>query len=232
MHSPACAIIPAAGKGDRLQAAEPKQFLELKDRPMLAWSAAAVAAARGVEMVVVGVMERDVERTGRILEKWITKPFKVVQGGSTRQETVRRCLLEAGREFDLVVVHDAARPFVTRELAQKVMQAAEEKSAAAPAVQPGDTVKLADGRTTGYLDREKIMLLQTPQAFEAGLIKEAHERAAGEGFLATDDTALVERTGKQVALVQGEESNIKITTPFQWRLALAMAGAGMVAPPD
>lgn len=203
------ALLAAAGQGTRL-AAGPKAFVEVGDRTLLQWS---VAALEGVcDEIVVAVAAADVARARAQVPS-----VRVVPGGASRQQTVTRLVLETDAE--LVMVHDAARPFLPREVAQRVLAAAAANGAATACLRVADTI--VDTVTGESLERDRLRAVQTPQAFLRSLLAEAHARAAEEGVEATDDAALVRRLGRQVVLVEGSPLLHKITTPEDLRLAAA-----------
>jgi 2-C-methyl-D-erythritol 4-phosphate cytidylyltransferase len=150
----------------------------------------------------------------------------VVSGGPTRQESVRRGLGAVSDDGALVVCHDAARPFASPALYDAVVPAVTgECRGAVPGIVSRDTVKrVASGRVAETLAREDLVLVQTPQAFAADALREAHDRAAAEDWTATDDAMLLERAGFAVAVVPGEEMNFKITTEADLRRAEALVG--------
>lgn len=225
------AIIPAAGRSERLGAGLPKQMMTLGDRPVLAWAAGALAAASGVSEIVVGAAEDQLERTRKMLAAWIeTVPVKVVAGGAHRQDTVRRCLQASRSDSEIIVIHDAARPLLKKDLVEKVIGAAKKSGAATLAIRPADTIKLVNDEKNINLDRQSLWRIQTPQAFAADLIKKAHEQAAKDGFQGTDDTALVERLGHEVEMVVGHEWNLKITTKADWDMVTALVDQGLAGP--
>lgn len=227
----AAAVLAAAGRGERLGAAGgdrgSKAFVELGGRP-LAWHAlASLQACPEIEEIVLVVAPGEVERARRVLVGAEPRrtTTKVVAGGEQRQESVRAGLAEVGAGYEFVVVHDAARPFLRPPLVRRCLEAAAQHGAAVAALPATDTVKQvsAEGAVVGTLDRSPQMagrsdalglwLVQTPQVFRSQLLREAHEAAAQERFLATDDAALVERLGRPVHVVLGDPRNTKITYP-------------------
>jgi 2-C-methyl-D-erythritol 4-phosphate cytidylyltransferase len=195
----------------------PKQFVVLGGLPLLAHTLAALDAADSVTAVIVAAPEADLEFTRReIVSRYAFKKVtKIVPGGAERQDSVRHALDAAGAEAEIIVVHDAVRPFLTASMVEAVVARAAERGAALVAIPMRDTVKQvgADGLVTGTVDRGQLWLAQTPQAFRRGLLEEAHRKALLEGFRATDDAQLVERLGHRVAIVEGSSDNIKITRP-------------------
>jgi 2-C-methyl-D-erythritol 4-phosphate cytidylyltransferase len=164
-------------------------------------------------IVVVGPPSRleFAEREVQLLHP--RKPVTVKAGGESRQESVRSGLSALG-ECDFVLVHDAARPLATPTLVRRVLAAAIESGAAFPAISPRDAVKRVEGnRLVESLDRSRIVLAQTPQAFAYELLSRAHREAADAGLVGDDDAQLVAATGHAVTMVEGEPANIKLTTP-------------------
>ena len=207
---PTCtAILAAAGSSQRM-GGENKLLLPLDGMPVLAHTLRAVDAAQSVDEIVIAAREEDLLTYAELCKTYgIRKPVKVVVGGATRQESVLRAALEARADAKLLAVQDGARPLVTPELRAAVC------AAAAPAVPVHDTIKLArDRRVTETPDRSMLFAVQTPQVFDAGLLKAALQSALTEHAALTDDCSAVERLGKAVYLTDGDEENIKITTPL------------------
>lgn len=220
----AWAIVAAAGRGERLGGTEPKAFRLLAGVPMIAMVVAALGKAPGIEGIVLVVPAGFEARAAELASP---VALRVVAGGDSRTESVRRGLAAVPSDAEAVLVHDAARPLVTAELAERVLVCLASAPAAICAVMLSDTVKRVEGESvTGTLDREGLWRAQTPQAFRAGLLRQAHERAAAEGFEGTDDAALVERIGARVAVVSGDERNLKITTVGDLEIAEALAATG------
>ena len=205
---PTCtAILAAAGSSQRM-GGENKLLLPLDGMPVLAHTLRAVDAAQSAELCKT---------------YGIRKPVKVVVGGATREESVLRAALEARADAKLLAVQDGARPLVTPELFDAVVLRAAVCAAAAPAVPVHDTIKLArDRRVTETPDRSMLFAVQTPQVFDAGLLKAALQSALTEHAALTDDCSAVERLGKAVYLTDGDEENIKITTPLDLIVAEAI----------
>ena len=207
---PTCtAILAAAGSSQRM-GGENKLLLPLDGMPVLAHTLRAVDAAQSVDEIVIAAREEDLLTYAELCKTYgIRKPVKVVVGGATRQESVLRAALEARADAKLLAVQDGARPLVTPELFDAVVLRA------APAVPVHDTIKLArDRRVTETPDRSMLFAVQTPQVFDAGLLKAALQSALTEHAALTDDCSAVERLGKEVYLTDGDEENIKITTPL------------------
>lgn len=219
------ALIPAGGLGVRLGSRTPKQFLALGGGPILAATVAHFARHPAIAAIVVAAPAAHVERTRRALRRLRGRSaVTVVPGGQTRQESVWLALQAGPDDAGLVVVHDAVRPFITRGLIDAVVAAAREAGAAICALPVTETVKRVRGdEVEATLDRAGLWTVQTPQAFRADLLREAHEKARRDGVVGTDDAALVERLGYPVKVIRGLEGNLKITTPEDLRRARRMA---------
>lgn len=223
-------LIPAAGMGKRMGAAINKQYLLVSGQPILARTIGMFEAAAVIDQVYLVIPEAEIDYCKRELVGTgrFNKVRSIVPGGSERQHSVLnglRAVSDADSE-DIVLIHDGVRPFVTPEILERVAQAAQLHGAALVAVPAKDTIKMVDdGVVAGTPARNRLWLAQTPQAFRYGLIREAHERAAAEGYLGTDDSSLVERMGKKVHVVMGDYRNIKITTPEDLVLAEAFLQA-------
>lgn len=197
--------------------------------PVLARTLTALQLAEQVDEIIVAAREEDLVEISRLCRTYgVAKCAKVVRGGESRTHSVLLAALEASPETDLLAVQDGARPLVTPGLVDRVVAAAARCSAAAPAVPVKDTVKTVrqDGAVAQTLARETLRAVQTPQVFEASLLKAALQAALESDIPVTDDCAAVERLGKAVFLVDGEETNLKITTPMDLVLAAAILQAG------
>jgi 2-C-methyl-D-erythritol 4-phosphate cytidylyltransferase len=225
-------IIPAAGLGTRMSAAstsdkgKTKQFLELQGTPILIHTLRKFAANRQVEEIVVALRKNEIAAFQKLAEETgIKKPLRVVEGGEHRQDSVANALagLNAS-EDDIVLVHDAVRPFVTDETIDGVIEAVKKYGAAIAGVPAVDTVKQVDRTSDGAVvlatvPRERMVMAQTPQGFRFGLLKKAFDEARADGFLGTDEASLIERAGGTVHVVMGSPRNLKITTPGDLELA-------------
>jgi 2-C-methyl-D-erythritol 4-phosphate cytidylyltransferase len=224
------ALIPAAGRGTRIGGARPKQFLPLAGVPMLARTLAAFQSSDDIDAIVVVVPagEETSCRDDIVARYGVSKATRIVAGGASRQASVAAGLRALGADASIVVIHDAARPFVTAGLIRRVLAAAESSGAAIAALPVVDTLKRRspDGRGLATVEREGLWAAQTPQAFRRDLIVEACARAAADGFLGTDDASLVERLGHPVTLVEGDPSNLKITRAGDLRVAEDVVAVG------
>ena len=215
------AIVPAAGTGVRMGSETPKQFLSLEGAPIFVYTVRKFCRAAPVDAIHLGVRPEDMDRAAQALAvEQLSKPVRLIAGGPTRQSTVERALAEAPPNTEIVVVHDAVRPFVELELIERVVEAARRDGAAILGVPSVDTVKQVERQLVlGTIPRERIVLAQTPQAFRYALLREAVSRAAAEGFAATDESSLAERLGATVTVLRGSDRNIKITRPSDLPLA-------------
>lgn len=225
---PRCtALVAAAGSSSRMGGVD-KLLQPLDGVPVLARTLTALQLAAGVDEIVIAAREEDILEFSQLCRTYgISKCSKVVRGGESRAHSVLLAALEASPDMELLAVHDGARPLVTPELVDRVVSAAARCSAAVPAVAVKDTVKTVreDGGVEGTLDRERLRAVQTPQVFEASLLKAALQSALEQEAPVTDDASAVERLGKVVFLVEGEEENLKITTPADLILAEAVVKA-------
>jgi 2-C-methyl-D-erythritol 4-phosphate cytidylyltransferase len=199
----------------------PKQFLSLEGVPIFVHTLRKFVAADAVREIILGLRPEDMDRaSSEVARERFEKPVRVVEGGPSRQETVARALAEAPPETEIVLVHDAVRPFIDLHLIQRVTEAAQKGGAAILGIPSVDTVKQVERQTIlGTIPRERIVLAQTPQAFRFEVIKEAFERAEADGFVGTDEASLVERLGYTVSVIMGSDRNIKITKPSDLPLA-------------
>lgn len=224
-------IIPAAGLGTRMAAGSaarqaPKQFLSLGGQPILVLTLRAFLQVEAIERIFVAVRKSEIARVqAQLREHRLENKISVVEGGDTRQESVRNalCLLPA-EDDDIVLVHDAVRPLIDPATIAHTIAAVERHQAAIVAVPAVDTIKqverTADGAIiTSTIPREHIVLAQTPQGFRCGLFRRAVQAAETDGFLGTDESSLVERLGMEVAVVPGSPRNFKITQPGDLALA-------------
>ena len=214
-------IIPAGGVGARFGSRTPKQFLKIQRVPVVTKTVSCFARYRAVTAIAVAAPEAHVERTRRALSAIARRaPLVVVSGGPTRQESVWLALQAVPDDAEIIIVHDAVRPLITRDLIASVVRAAAEHGAAICALPIAETVKrVRNDVVDATLDRSELWAVQTPQAFRAALLREAHEKARRDGVVGTDDAMLVERLGHAVRVVRGLAENVKITTPEDLRRA-------------
>jgi 2-C-methyl-D-erythritol 4-phosphate cytidylyltransferase len=208
----AALIVLAAGSGHRLGQPVPKAFVPLGGTPMLERALAAAFGSFAIAEAVVAVPQGWEDRARELLEP--LGPGEVVVGGDSRQASVRAALAAVNREARLILCHDAARPLARPKLFSAVVGALEGWDGVVPVVPVSDTVKRLSGeRVTGTEPRSGLGLAQTPQAFLAGVLRDAHARAERDEAELTDDAMALERSGYRVRAVEGEPGNFKITTP-------------------
>jgi 2-C-methyl-D-erythritol 4-phosphate cytidylyltransferase len=206
----------------------PKQFLELDGTPIVILSLRRIAACPQVTDIIVATRADEVARLEeRIKKEKFKQTVRIVKGGDSRQDSVAAALGEVVNETELVLVHDAVRPFVTVEQITRVIEEARRCEAAILGIPAMDTVKEVKRASlpedvaliTATVPRERVVLAQTPQAFSTKLLKEAFARAQADGVNASDEAGLVERMGHDVHVVLGSERNMKITKPADMELA-------------
>ncbi|MGM9663029.1 MAG: 2-C-methyl-D-erythritol 4-phosphate cytidylyltransferase [Oscillospiraceae bacterium] len=214
------AVVAAAGASSRM-GGENKQLLPLQGIPVLVRTLQALDSAETVDAMVVATREEDIVTVADLVRTYgIAKPVTVIAGGASRTESVLKALSHAPEETSLFAVQDGARPLVTPRVIDEAVRKAAECAAAAPAVPVKDTIKVAEERVVRQTpERRTLFAVQTPQVFDADLLKAALQAAVESGAELTDDCAAVERLGKEVYLTEGSEENIKITTPLDMAVA-------------
>ena len=231
------AIIPAAGLGTRM--ASPagkqkkpiasKQFMELHGIPVLVHTLRKFASSPEIAEIFIALRKSEIEPFRMRLERELPEARKkktvLLEGGDNRQQSVTNALAAVSAQADdIVLVHDAVRPFITEQIIKDVIAAAQKYGAAITGVPAVDTVKQVERTAEGAIikatiPREKIVMAQTPQGFRYGVLKRAFDEAEADGFIGTDEASLVERSGHQVAVVMGSSRYMKITTPADLELA-------------
>ena len=208
------AVIVAAGSAQRMGA--DKLMMELGCMPVLARTLLAFQNCGEVDEIIVVTRMEKVEEVASLCKKYgITKVGKVIRGGKTRAESSLAGVSEVRSGARLIAIHDGARPMVTEELIRRTIDAAALYMSAAPVIRSTDTLKALDenGLVTGTVDRERTVRVQTPQIFNADLIKGALTKAVSDGLTLTDDCSAIEIMGVKTHTVDGDEDNIKLTTP-------------------
>ena len=222
------AIIPAAGLGTRMGAETPKQFLELDGMPLVIFAFRRLAACTDITDFFIATRADDiVSLQDKVAKAALGRPARVVHGGDTRQQSVANALAQVDPATEIVLVHDAVRPFVTAEQIERVIAEARTRGAAILGIPAIDTVKEVKRASlpqdvaliTSTIPRERIVLAQTPQAFSYPLLRDAFRKAQQDGITASDEASLVERFGHDVFVVLGSERNLKITRPADMDLA-------------
>ncbi|MED0688161.1 2-C-methyl-D-erythritol 4-phosphate cytidylyltransferase [Anoxybacillus ayderensis] len=206
-------VIPAAGQGKRMNAGMNKQFIELEGVPVIIHTLRVFERDDFCQGIVLVINDQEREQFVHMLHRFEIKKVKaLVSGGEERQQSVYNGL-KAVNGNHIVLIHDGARPFVTISKIHELVRVTKETGAAVLAVPVKDTMKqVIDGQVEKTVDRSSLWAVQTPQAFSMPLIIDAHERAKKEQFIGTDDASLVERIGHRVVIVEGEYTNIKLTT--------------------
>lgn len=214
------AIILGAGNGSRMRAGINKVFIPLSDIPLIVYS---VAAFTGFcEKILVTHGRGEQEQMQKTLRQYgLYKQIQLVEGGDTRQASVWSALSAIPQDTDFVMIHDGARPLVTEKVIAASLKSAMEKGSGVASVPVIDTIKRADaeGRITEDLRREELFAMQTPQSFAYPLIRRAHLTALKDGFIGTDDAALLQHQHIPVYLSEGSRENLKLTTPMDMVIA-------------
>lgn len=214
-------VIAGGGLGRRMKHTRPKQFLVLDGKPILVRTTELFDRHPSITEIVVVAPAEYVHRAETLLRvARVRKLSHVVVGGTERQDSVRNGLLSFSQQPEIVLVHDAVRPFVDPAVVRRVIETARRYGAAVAGIALKDTLKIGKGRlVVRTLDRTKVWAVQTPQGFRYDLLVKAHHAAERAGFIGTDDASLLERLGIPVALVEGSAYNIKITTKDDLKLA-------------
>lgn len=222
------AVIPASGRGRRLDRPYNKVFLPLAGKPMVARTLSVFQNCGAVGEIVLVVNEDELDQASDLVrDHALSKVTCITPGGIVRQDSVRNGLGQISPDSAMVIIHDAARPLVTEDIIIASIDAAAKSGAAIAAVPVIDTIKTSpDGRcVSGTPDRSQLYAVQTPQTFDRRLIESAYQRAYADGYVGTDDASLVERLGEPIAIVPGSYENIKVTTPPDVATAEAVLAA-------
>jgi len=214
-------IIAAAGAGRRMKSDRPKQLMTLGEIPILVYTIRKFDRCPLVARIVVASPREAMEEIRTMIAgAAFSKPVSIVQGGARRQDSVAAALQILDADTTIVAVHDAVRPFVDNECIEAVVLEAAASGAAVLAIPIVDTVKqIRRTQVESTLNRERLVLVQTPQAFRIEVLRDAVERARRDEYYGTDESSLVERLGYPVSIVRGSERNIKITRPTDLSLA-------------
>ena len=215
-------LIPAAGMGRRMGSNRNKLLLTLLGKPLLAWTLLAAEAAHDIGWIgIIGQPADQSDFKAILAELSLSKPVQLILGGETRQESVYNGLQGLPAEAERVLIHDGARCLATPQLLDRCAAALLQCPGLIAAVPVKDTIKVVD--ETGVIqdtpDRQHLWAAQTPQGFEVKLLKQCHEQGRKLAWEVTDDAALFERCGLPVNIVEGEETNLKVTTPVDLAIA-------------
>ncbi|MBN2105461.1 2-C-methyl-D-erythritol 4-phosphate cytidylyltransferase [bacterium] len=222
------AIVAAGGTGKRMGHAVPKQFLLLHKKPLLIHTLQTLDNCSLVDEVIVGIPLSQIPTAEQLLKDWhIQKVSRVIAGGKERQDTVSNALKVVRQDASIIFTHDAVRPLVSVKKIEETIRIASKEGAAILAVREKCTVKrVIEGRVSETMDRHDLWQVQTPQAFHARWLQDAYQSARRDGVQATDDAMLVERMNLPVCIVEGEDRNIKITSPEDLIIAEALFNMG------
>ena len=215
-------LIPAAGMGKRMGSDRNKLLLELKGKPLLAWTLLAAEASQTIKWIGIMGQSYDFPAFSQIIKQLpLSKPIQLVQGGDTRQQSVYNGLAALPDSADRVLIHDGARCLATPELFDRCTEALHLCQGLIAAVPVKDTIKIvnSDYVVIDTPSRSNLWAAQTPQGFEVKLLKQCHEQGKKLGWEVTDDAALLEKCGFPVKVVAGEETNLKVTTPIDLTIA-------------
>lgn len=222
------AIVPAAGLGTRMGADQPKQFLELDGVPLIIFTLRRLALCPAITDFLISTRAEDVvSLQDKVAKAALGRPARVIHGGDTRQQSVANALAQVDPATEIVLVHDAVRPFVTRQQIERLIAEARTRGAAILGLPAIDTIKEVKRASlpedvaliSATIPRERIVMAQTPQAFRYALLRDAVRKAQQDDVTGSDEAMLVERLGQDVFVVQGSERNIKITRPSDMELA-------------
>lgn len=209
------AIILAGGRGKRMAAGISKQFILVKGKPILYYTLERFINCSLIDEIILVLPKDEIEYCKKeVINKYSLKVDKIIEGGKERQDSVFNAL-KSLNDSNIVLIHDGARPFVSKEIIENGIKYAKQYGAAAPGVMPKDTIKVRDenGFSSETLDRSKLIAIQTPQIFKKDIIVNCHKKIKEEDIAVTDDTMVVEHYGHRVYLYNGEYTNIKVTTP-------------------
>ncbi|BAZ65879.1 MAG: 2-C-methyl-D-erythritol 4-phosphate cytidylyltransferase [Pelatocladus maniniholoensis HA4357-MV3] len=215
-------LIPAAGSGRRMGSNRNKLLLQVRSRPIIAWTLLAAQASDEISWIGIISQPIDWQDFKQISDNLqLTKPLELIQGGSTRQESVYNGLQSLPANAKQVLIHDGARCLATPDLLNRCAETIRQCPGLIAAVPVKDTIKVVDenGIIQSTPDRSQLWAAQTPQGFDVNLLKQCHAEGVAQGWEVTDDAALFEKCGYQVQIVQGEETNLKITTPQDLAIA-------------
>jgi 2-C-methyl-D-erythritol 4-phosphate cytidylyltransferase len=215
MNEKITAIVPAAGLGKRFDSSSRKTFISIKGLPLLVYTLKRLQNEAAITEIIPVIRHEDMDSCSKIFRQHdLHKISRIAPGGKERQDSVYSALKIIDSEC-IVLVHDGVRPFIPEGMIAKLVGALADADGAVPGMPAKETIKEMSERMTvvSTLRRDRIRAIQTPQAFSYNIIKKAYDKAYEDGIYATDDAALVERTGGTVKIVEGSPYNIKITTP-------------------
>lgn len=224
MNPKVVAIVPAAGSGKRLQARQEKAFVNLGGKPLVVYALKALNSSAYIDAIIVAVKTSSIKRLKGIIGRYgISKASIVISGGKTRAESVKNCFNIIGPACEIVLIHDAARPFLSQDCIKNSVSLARKFGACVTSIRQTDTVKSADKNmfVKKTLDRDSLWRAQTPQAFKYSMLKKAYSKADALSHM-TDDASILENCGKKVKILEGSPRNIKVTTREDLKIAEAL----------
>ena len=225
-------VIPAAGVGARMQRSQPKPFIQLAEKSILEHTLRQFLPLKKLQSIVVAASPAIINQAQDVLHQCLGSQFawQCVEGGETRQQSINKALSHI-KETDIVLVHDAVRPFIALDKIEACCNTAAEMGAAVVGFPAIDTIKKidTDGMVVETPKRQKMWQIQTPQVFRTELLKKAYRQAESRGYQATDDASLVEWLGEPVKVVRGNRSNIKITYPQDLERARLLVENGILS---
>ena len=225
MKGTASLIIVAAGSGKRMKSKIPKPFISINGKPIIIHTLEKFRNIPCIKEIILVLQKNDIDwvikKYGNVLAK--LDVTKIVAGGKRRQDSVYNGLISSNINSDLIIIHDVVRPFVTKEIILSAINTAKKYGAAVPAIPAKDTIKLIgqNNIVKNTFNRQSLYQVQTPQVFKRAILLKAYRKSLKTGFLATDDSQIVEMAGFPVHMVKGGEGNIKITTPADISIAKA-----------
>lgn len=207
-------IIPAAGQGKRMGAGKNKLLIELNGMPVFIHTLLIFEKDKECSGIFLAIHPQDEAEFKSLLKKYaITKVKRLVPGGKERQDSIYHALKTVSGD-GIILVHDAARPFIKKEYIHRLVETSQKTGAAIIGVPAKDTMKIVrDQVVSETVERSSLWVVQTPQAFRIPLLQRAYQKAEEEDFIGTDDSSLIERLGQPVTIVEGDYDNIKLTTP-------------------
>jgi 2-C-methyl-D-erythritol 4-phosphate cytidylyltransferase len=208
-------IIPASGTGTRFGGRIPKQFIKVNGKELIAYTIEKFHGLKEIDEIAISAEKKYIPALNKIINKYsFSKVTIITEGGKTRQESVHNCLklLQCSKD-ELIAIHDAVRPFITRNLTLKMIKAGYRYNCAIPGIKVTDTLKMTDVKNTVVktIERENLRSVQTPQVFRYGILIDSYHKAEKRKLTGTDESSLVEAAGYKVKITEGEITNIKIT---------------------
>lgn len=213
-------IIVAGGSGQRMGASIPKQFMMLGNLPILGHTINRIREALPSSQVVVVLPKEHIAMWRNLSARFDISKHEIAEGGKERFHSVKNGINSLSGEVEIIAVHDGVRPLVSKKLIIKLVLEAEKHSAVIPVVTPTDSYRLVEGADSHIMDRSKLRMVHTPQIFQANTLRQAYEQPFSTTF--TDDASVVEATGGKITLIEGDPTNIKITTPADLIIANAI----------